>query len=112
MGIAAAAKASYRKTKTDEWVAYGTVSAIQTGPLTVTKRDGSSKQENVARVGKSFVVDGVEMRYGYFGPAATVAARSTGTRRPSRNHRKSCDTDGNCSSFGTGRNCGGHDCDA
>ncbi len=26
-------------------------------------------------------------------------------------YRRACKTDGNCSSFGSGRNCGGHDCD-
>lgn len=34
------------------------------------------------------------------------AAKSTGKPR-----RKSCVTDGNCSSFGRGRSCGGYDCD-
>ena len=82
--IAAVTKATYKKTKAGEWVAYGSLSAIQLGPLTVTKRDGSTKQENVVRLGKSFVVDGVEVRYGYLGPAAPVTARTTGTRRPSR----------------------------
>ena len=26
-------------------------------------------------------------------------------------YRRACKTDGNCSSFGSGRSCGGHDCD-
>lgn len=26
-------------------------------------------------------------------------------------YRKACKSDGNCSSFGSGRSCGGHDCD-
>ena len=34
-----------------------------------------------------------------------------GYGRPRGAHRKACITDGNCSSFGSGRSCGGWDCD-
>lgn len=30
---------------------------------------------------------------------------------PRGGYRRACKTDGNCSSFGSGRSCGGHDCD-
>ena len=30
---------------------------------------------------------------------------------PRGGFRRACKTDGNCSSFGSGRSCGGHDCD-
>lgn len=45
---------------------------------------------------------------------ATSAAPAAPKRRPSRNwgaYRKACVSDGNCSSMGSGRSCGGHDCD-
>jgi len=54
--------------------------------------------------------------------AATMAPKRTMSRnwdptafagygRPRGGYRKACITDGNCSSVGSGRSCGGHDCD-
>lgn len=43
------------------------------------------------------------------GRAAPVVAAPVVRR--ARKARKSCVTGGNCSSFGSGRSCGGHDCD-
>lgn len=37
--------------------------------------------------------------------------RFNGYRSPRGGYVKTCKTDGNCSSFGDGRSCGGHDCD-
>ena len=34
-----------------------------------------------------------------------------GYGRPRGAYRRACRTDGNCSSMGSGRSCGGHDCD-
>lgn len=39
------------------------------------------------------------------------ASAFAGYGRPRGAYRKACITDGNCSSFGSGRSCGGHDCD-
>lgn len=39
---------------------------------------------------------------------ATSSNDGTRTRKPAR---RGCITDGNCSSFGDSRSCGGHDCD-
>jgi len=36
---------------------------------------------------------------------------SSGYGRSRYGRRKACVSDGNCSSFGAGRSCGGHDCD-
>ena len=52
-------------------------------------------------------------------PAATTRATSrnwdptafAGYGRPRGGYRKACVTGGNCSSVGSGRSCGGHDCD-
>jgi len=41
-------------------------------------------------------------------PAARPAERGYGA---ARGGRRACKSDGNCSSFGSGRSCGGHDCD-
>lgn len=40
------------------------------------------------------------------GPGSTPAHRAYG-----RGHGHACKTDGNCSSIGNGRSCGGYDCD-
>jgi hypothetical protein len=37
--------------------------------------------------------------------------RFNGYGAPRGGYRRACKTDGNCSSFGSGRSCGGHDCD-
>lgn len=38
-------------------------------------------------------------------------SRFNGYGRAKGGYRKACVTDGNCSSVGSGRSCGGHDCD-
>lgn len=89
-------KITYRKTKSGEWVAYGPASAMHTGYIAITKRDGTTKGEQISRLGRPFFVAGAEMVYGYIG---------------SKHSGRACITGGNCSSFGAGRSCGGHDCD-
>lgn len=39
------------------------------------------------------------------------ANKFNGYGRPRGGFRKACVSGGNCSSFGSGRSCGGHDCD-
>lgn len=39
------------------------------------------------------------------------AQKFNGYGRPRGGFRKACVSGGNCSSFGSGRSCGGHDCD-
>jgi hypothetical protein len=56
----------YRKTRAGEWVAMGPPELVHAGAdVTVTKKDGTTKNEFVLRVGKPFEVDGVEMVYGF-----------------------------------------------
>lgn len=72
-------KISYRKTKAGEWVVYGPAAAVQAhSRVTITKRDGSTKTELIARVGRPFQVGGVAMVYGYLAPKP--AARNAGRR--------------------------------
>lgn len=102
MSTTATATCTYRKTKGGTWAIMGPTDIVHPGAIvTVTKRDGSTKTEEIADVGKSFDKDGIEMVYGY---------RDVIPRSP-RSHRKSCVTGGNCSSFGDSRSCGGWDCD-
>lgn len=61
---------TYRKTKAGEWVAYGPATAIRTGVVvTVAKKDGSTKTEHIASVGRAFLVNGTPMVYGYLAKA-------------------------------------------
>jgi hypothetical protein len=56
----------YRKTKKGEWVVMGPVDAVDAGEdVTVTRKNGTTKNEFVLRVSKPFDVDGVEMVYGF-----------------------------------------------
>jgi len=109
--------ATYRKTKTGEWVAFAPAASLAAGqPVTVTKRSGETVARLVDRAGKPFTVDGVEMAYGYLvaegAAASSPKARVTGYgRRGGGYSRRACITGGNCSSFGDSRSCGGHDCD-
>ena len=103
--------ATYRKTKNGEWVVYGRAADLTTacrngGQVPVLRRSGDTKHETIARVGRAFTVDGVEMAYGYTGQAARSSSRPRYER-----HERRCPTDGNCSSFGSGRSCGSPDCD-
>jgi hypothetical protein len=59
-------KIVYRKTREGDWAAFGPAFMIKAGhTVTVTKADGSRKQEKIARVSKPFDVNGVPFVYGY-----------------------------------------------
>ena len=98
---------TWRKTKTGEWVVMGDWTSLQNKvgcTVKVTSAKGEVKEVQIARLGKPFLASGVYKVYAY--PVADrihTATRATG--------RRGCITGGNCSSFGNGRSCGGHDCD-
>jgi len=75
---AAASKVSYRKTKSGEWVAYGPAATLRLGPVTVTKRDNTTKNEVINRLGKPFTVNGVAMVYGYLAPSRPASRATAG----------------------------------
>jgi hypothetical protein len=105
-------QATYRRTKSGEWVVMAPASTLRSGQtITVTKKDGSTKVETIAKVGKSFAASGTQMAYGYLTARETSARPTSRCERFAPRNRKACISDGNCSSFGNGRNCGGHDCD-
>lgn len=110
----ATATISYHKTKTGKWVVVGPVSSVLPGSaVTVTKRDGTTKTETVLSVGRPFTAaDGVEKVYGYLAERTTSAhAGPSGCTCSLHRQYRACRTGGNCSSVGSGRNCGGCDCD-
>lgn len=64
--------ANYRKTRQGEWVVMAPTTDLTAGAtITVTKKSGETKTERIARVGRTFTVDGVEMAYGYIAAGAT-----------------------------------------
>jgi hypothetical protein len=70
--------ATYRKTKTGEWVAFAPAAALVAGnTITVTKKDGSTKTETISSVGKPFEVNGVTMAYGYLAKTTRTTCTST-----------------------------------
>jgi hypothetical protein len=99
----------YRKDRTGVWVVFGPTTEVRPGEVAVTKADGTVKAETVTRVSRPFVADGVPHVYGYLEPAAPAAPRVRANSRGGS--RRRCVTNGNCSSFGSGRSCGAPDCD-
>jgi hypothetical protein len=71
-----ASTCSYRKTRAGKWVVFGPTSLVRPGSVIVSKRDGSTKEEIVERVGKSFDVDGIEACYGYIAPRRRASGGS------------------------------------
>ena len=61
---------TYRKTKDGRWVVFGSAATVTAGLVTVTRKDGTTKQETVVSVSKPFDVDGVPHVYG------TIATRA------------------------------------
>lgn len=72
----------FRKTKTGEWVAYAPAARLQqclheeSGELSVRKANGEWKVVDLARVGKPFTVDGMQMAYGYLAQDERPARRT------------------------------------
>ena len=88
-------RVTYRRTQRGEWVVYGPADIIR--PLRdveVTTRDGRTRIEPIASVGKTFLVDGVKMCYGYIDQDARRALRVQRQQPSQRPHtrRSRCDT--------------------
>ena len=72
---------TYRKAKDGRWVAFGPTSEVHVGSITISKKDGSSKIENVASLGKSFDVNGTACCYGYLAEKTEQAPQKTSRPR-------------------------------
>ena len=70
---------TYRKTKKGDWVAFGPVTEMCVGSVTVTKRDGSTKTETVTGLGAPFTVEGKTCCYGYLAEKAKRTTESKGS---------------------------------
>lgn len=67
---------TYRKTPEGKWVACGPASVLRAGAtVTVLKRDGTTKQELITSIGKTFDLKGVPHVYGYLTPSHTNAPK-------------------------------------
>jgi hypothetical protein len=108
----------YTTTGKGEFVAVAPVSELpellpgDSPEICVHTRAGQAKTERVRDYGQPFDRGGIRCRYAYLvghGPGEASTRRGPAARQ--RKHRQACVTDGNCSSFGDGRSCGGYDCD-
>ena len=110
----------FKKDAEGAWGIVGPADQITAGAtVAVTKRDGSTCTVTVQTVADEPNAD--DTIFAWIAPTRRpVSRRSSSPRRGStarrtttyrRSGRRACVTGGNCSSF-SGRNCGGHDCDA
>ena len=114
------ASASFKKLNDGNWGIRVTGTAPVAGAgLVVAKRDGSTSSVVVDSILSSIVEKGETVTICSIKQTArktTTATTTTSTRGVSSGYRRSygrreCKTGGNCSSFGSGRSCGGEDCD-
>lgn len=97
--------ATYKKLRDNSW-GIKVDGIVETGEtIQVKKKSGEHQYEVVSRV--LFKDDNISI---CAIEKSDTPDRSGGARGASRG-RKKCITGGNCSSFGSGRSCGGHDCD-
>ena len=108
------ANATYTKLRSGEWGVrvQGTATVGQT--ITVQKKSGETKSETVAAV----VWSGNGITLCALGRSAAAPKgkvwsgdRFNGYGARRGGYVRACKTDGNCSSFGSGRSCGAEDCD-
>lgn len=104
---AAPARCTYRKTKSGTWAVMGPVDTIRAGAtVTVTKRDGSMKTEEIKSVGRSFDRDGQQMAYGY--PAPRQRQSRSYSRRNTWMGSYSCQDCQDIEDMSDGRGCTRH----
>jgi hypothetical protein len=100
----------YRRTKAGEWVVCGPTSLVKAGAVvTVHKKDGTTKEEEIARVGKPFDLDGVECCYGYLergrGYWREPRSGGSGKKRVREGTAHCWETGGRCYSLDGSREC-------
>lgn len=108
---------TWSKGKQGDWMVRGPIGL--SGTVTVSKRDGSTSTAPLAKC----VWEGDGVALYAVGTSASTERRSHASGRtydPQKfngygaargGYRRACKSDGNCSSIGSGRSCGGHDCD-
>lgn len=112
--------ATYTKLRDGSWGIRVAGSARAGATITVHKKSGETRSETVARV----LWTGKDSRSGETVSLCAIGRESAACRGKTwdpnafngygaRRGRfvRECETGGNCSSFGSGRSCGGYDCD-
>jgi len=71
----------YRKDRrTGRWNVFGPASEVRVGTVTVTKKDGTHRQERVVKVSKPFDVNGTPHVYGYLEDNTTKECAECGEK--------------------------------
>lgn len=79
----------YRMTRNGTWAVFGPQRDVHPGTVTVTKKDGSTKQETITHVSKPFDVDGTPYVYGFLDPQDR-------RNRPRHGRQCACEEQGCC----------------
>jgi len=74
-------------------------------------REANGLVRGAAEASAAAKVDADNAAHGSAPSRVTVATEAPKAKPRRFRARKACITGGNCSSFGSGRSCGGHDCD-
>lgn len=83
--------ATYSKTQKGEWVVCGSPAEIKAGAsVTVSKRDGSTKVEQIVSVGNPFERNGQRVVYGYIAQRQPTPAPASRPTPRSSNRRYEC----------------------
>lgn len=102
--------ATYTKLKNGDWGVRVPTESVRDGDtVTVVKKSGDTKTETIARVlwrGNGVALCAVAPRGKVYD-----AQKFNGYGARKGGYVKACVSGGNCSSIGSGRSCGGHDCD-
>jgi hypothetical protein len=112
-------QASYTKLKSGDWGIRAEGSLAQGDRVTVTKKSGETKTEVVGQVvwtGNGVTLCTIAHQDGQRGQGRNSgrvwdSQKFNGYSAPRGGYVKACVSGGNCSSIGSGRSCGGHDCD-
>ena len=112
------ASVTYTKLKTGDWGLRIQGSVKPGDAVTVSKKNGDVKRETVGKV--VWTGNGISLATIGLSNQKSSSSRSgsswdsdkfNGYGRSRGGWHKSCVTDGNCSSIGSGKSCGGYDCD-
>lgn len=84
----------YRKMKDGAWAVFGPVGEMKVGTVTVHKKSGETKAENVVKVSAPFTVDGKPHCYGYIDEQRAASSSGNYDRSGERRYeRKWCRCD-------------------
>lgn len=110
----ATASATYTKLKSGDWGIRVNGTVTRGSQVTVSKKSGETATETVRTVvwtGNGATLCAIEPRQPQRQSPNWDPQRFNGYSQARGGYRKACKTGGNCSSFGSGKSCGGHDCD-